>query len=348
MPRANAEGSVVSTATRSIEPSRRPLSTSIKPVDVHRLGQAIVDRLPHERVIHRHLDVAGRQVLRTGDRRGKARGQQVVGAHAQDRRRRRACRPRMRSSSSDRVAFQRQRDSNIGWSSTACVSTFAHGVGVQVVEHLFEREAVLRAEREDDRLFVGRRLQLEAEAAAEALAQREPPGAVDAPAERGVQDELHAAALVEEALEDDALLRRHGAEHAPAVGDVLGDLHRGFAGRADLVAGAPAGRAHLRAAPRSPPTARAVRAGPSPSQNGIVGGWPLASATRTMPALDLQDPPRRVAELEDVADVRFDGEVLVERADERALGLLADLVVGDVGDRAAAGDRGEAGALAAP
>ena len=63
-------------------------------------------------------------------------------------------------------------------------------------------------------------------------------------------------------------------------------------------------------------------------------------------ALDLQNPPRGVAELEDVADVGFDGEILIERADERIVGVLTDLVVGDVGDRPAAGDGGDAGALA--
>ena len=36
---------------------------------------------------------------------------------------------------------------------------------------------------------------------------------------------------------------------------------------------------------------------------------------------DLQDLPRRVAELEDVARGALDGEVLVERADERVVAL---------------------------
>jgi hypothetical protein len=45
--------------------------------------------------------------------------------------------------------------------------------------------------------------QLEVEALAELLAQREAPGAVDAAAEGRVQHELHAARLVEEALERD-------------------------------------------------------------------------------------------------------------------------------------------------
>ena len=53
----------------------------------------------------------------------------------------------------------------------------------------------------------------------------------------------------------------------------------------------------------------------------MFGGAPCASATRTTPARDLHDPPRRVAELEDVAGHALDGEVLVERADERVLGL---------------------------
>ena len=52
-------------------------------------------------------------------------------------------------------------------------------------------------------------------------------------------------------------------------------------------------------------------------------------------ARDLQDAPRRVAELEDVAGVALDREVLVERADERVVRLEDDAVVGDLGDRAA-------------
>ena len=89
-----------------------------------------------------------------------------------------------------------------------------------------------------------------------------------------------------------------------------------------------------------------VRAGASPSQNGMLGGWPLASSTRTLAGLDAQDAIRGVAELEDVARQAFDGEILVERADEDAGGLEDDLVVGVVGNGAAAGDGGEARALA--
>jgi len=74
---------------------------------------------------------------------------------------------------------------------------------MQVVEHLFERKAVLRPEGQNDGLFVRSRLELGPEAAAEALAQGETECAVDATTEGRVHHELHAAALVEEALEDD-------------------------------------------------------------------------------------------------------------------------------------------------
>ena len=83
---------------------------------------------------------------------------------------------------------------------------------------------MLAAEREDDALLRRRRLQLEVEALAEFLAQREAPRAVDAAAEGRVQHELHAARLVEEALERDAIHSRHDAEAALRFREVLGDL----------------------------------------------------------------------------------------------------------------------------
>ena len=64
-------------------------------------------------------------------------------------------------------------------------------------------------------------------------------------------------------------------------------------------------------------------------------------------AADLQDAPRRVAELEDVAGHALDREVLVQRADERVVGLEHDAVVGDFGNRAAGRDRQHARAAAA-
>src|SRR6185437_14871898 len=69
--------------------------------------------------------------------------------------------------------------------------------------HARERRRHLAAAAETRQRERGRRgLQLEVERAAEALAQRQPPGAVHPAAEGRVDDELHAARLVEEALEN--------------------------------------------------------------------------------------------------------------------------------------------------
>jgi hypothetical protein len=76
---------------------------------------------------------------------------------------------------------------------------------MQVARHLLELEAVRGSERQHDGILGRRRLQLEVEGATEALAQRQPPGAIQPAAEGRVDDELHASRLIEEALEDDPL-----------------------------------------------------------------------------------------------------------------------------------------------
>ena len=63
-----------------------------------------------------------------------------------------------------------------------------------------------------------------------------------------------------------------------------------------------------------------------------------------MPDLDLGHPPRVGAEQEDVARGGLDGEVLVHRAHRHAVGVEHDAVVTGLGDGAAAGERGQAGA----
>ena len=64
-----------------------------------------------------------------------------------------------------------------------------------------------------------------------ALAEREPPCAVDTGAERSVDDELHAARLVEEALEDDAALCRHLSDRRDLRLDVRESLSRTVLGQ---------------------------------------------------------------------------------------------------------------------
>ena len=161
-------------------PSRSPRSTSRNPsTSIASCRQSSIVWRTSGWSIGTSMSPGG-QSLRAGQRRGNARRQQIVGAHAQERRRHALAAARCARASASACAFQRQRVSNIGAVEQRLHQHLARGGRVQVVEHLLQREAVLRAEREHDRLFVGRGLQLEAEAAAEPLAQGEAPGAVDA------------------------------------------------------------------------------------------------------------------------------------------------------------------------
>jgi hypothetical protein len=77
-----------------------------------------------------------------------------------------------------------------------------------------------------------------------------------------------------------------------------------------------------------------LRDGASPSQNGIDGGWPWASATRTVPL-----PMRRIRHevlpsWKTSPGSDFDGEVLVQLPTTVAFGLENHLVVEHFGNRA--------------
>jgi hypothetical protein len=85
---------------------------------------------------------------------------------------------------------------------------------------------VLWTHRQHHGIVGSRSLQLEIEIHAEALTQRQPEAAIDAPAERRVYDELHAAGVVEEALEDDVAVGRHDAQGGVFRSDVVDDLLR--------------------------------------------------------------------------------------------------------------------------
>ena len=191
------------------------------------------------------------------------------------------------------------------------------------------------AEREHDGVLGRRRLQLEVERAAEALAQRQAPGAVDAAAEGRVDHELHAAGLVEEALEHDASRCVGSAPSAAcARREVVDELRARPRRRAPSSSRSQATRRV--APPSSQPRvdlvaqprhrrATARRCGPAPrrARTGWSAAAPCASSTRTAPALDAQDAPRGVAELEDVAGQALDREVLVDACRRRCLAARA-------------------------
>ena len=161
-----------------------------------------------------------------------------------------------------------------------------HVVGagrVQVAGHFLQREAVAGGQRQHDRVLGRRGLQLEVELAAEALAQRQSPGAVDAAAERRVDHQLGAAGFVEEALEHDGRLGRQYAERGLGGGEVVGQLLRGGGRRAAPTllraamrpvaasrtsAGIAAGRRSPRAGAKRPATARRCARAPRPARTG--------------------------------------------------------------------------------
>ena len=185
----------------------------LQAVDVHRLVQAVVDRLADEHVVG-DPDRAG-EVLGTGRLIGEDGRHQVVGPHSNDLRRHfpAAGEPqdRERAGGVPAPARLEHRRGEQGLRQDVLDAR-----RVQKLEDGVERERVLVGKRDDDAVVGRRGLQLEVERAAEPLAQRQPPRAVDARTERSVQDQLHPAALVEEALGDDGRARRDDAERGLA------------------------------------------------------------------------------------------------------------------------------------
>ncbi len=150
---------------------------SLEPAQVHHLVQAVAQSLPHQRMLG-HLALTD-EVLLAGELIRKHHGDEVLGIGTLQRRRHAlavAIAPDGEGDVGDPAPAPReQRHSEQGLHQNV-----AHRRRVQVVPDLLEREAVGRPERQHDAVLERGRLQLEVEAAAEALAQREPPGAIDA------------------------------------------------------------------------------------------------------------------------------------------------------------------------
>src|SRR5882762_808522 len=95
---------------------------------------------------------------------------------------------------------------------------------MQKVKDIAERKTVLLAERNVQPIVSCGSLQFKIERAAEALAKGQSPSLVDARAERCVNDQLHAAAFVEESLGDYRSQRRNCAEDRATGSDIFGGL----------------------------------------------------------------------------------------------------------------------------
>jgi hypothetical protein len=193
---------------------------------VHGFLETVAHRLVHERMVG-DLAIAG-DVFQARGGVGEDGGHQVVGLHALKLRRHLLAGAAARHRQRDRgvPAPPRLEDRRV---EKRLYQDVARGGRMQVAEDVGERERMLRAERQQERVLGGRRLQLEVELAAEALAQRQRPRTIDPAAERRVQHELHAARLVEEALEYERLLGGDDTERRPSRRDVVHEL----LGRAD-------------------------------------------------------------------------------------------------------------------
>ena len=87
-----------------------------------------------------------------------------------------------------------------------------------------------RAERKRDRVLRRRGLQLEVEATAKALTKCQAPGPIDPAPERRVHHELHAAALIEEALQNNRIVGGNHAQRPFGRRQVVHQLTGGRAG----------------------------------------------------------------------------------------------------------------------
>ena len=268
-----------------------PGEKSFQAFDVHRIVQAVGDRLADQGMVG-DLALAD-QVLGAGELVGEDRRDQVFGPHARELRRHlpAAAEARQRQRHACDPAPARDEHRRI---EQRLDQHRPHRGGMQVARHLAQLEAVRRGEREHDVVLGRRGLQLEVELAAEALAQRQPPGAVEAAAVGRMDHQLHAAGFVEEALEHDRVLGRQAAERRmrrrPGIRPAGLRQARRYRSRPPASADAlsPVGSVTRRAAisARRRDTDRdssSLRPGASPSQNGIVGGRPCASSTRTTP-----------------------------------------------------------------
>src|SRR5262245_58587045 len=226
----------------------------------------------------------------------------------------------------------------------------AHGLGAEIPRYIGEVEAVRGGERQDDVILRCRRLELEIELAAEAFAQSEPPGAVDAAAIGRMDHELHAARLVEEALKNESLERRQRAKRTIGGAEVVDDLLGRCAVDPEIVH-SPVKRTRGAAAVEAVLDLRAkardrLRELVGTSRRLAKPEWNSRRlAVRVLDAhhasLNADDLISGVAELEDVALEALDGEVFVHRADHHVLRLEQNLKIGIVGDSSAGGDGGE-------
>ena len=200
---------------------------------------------------------------------------------------------------------------------------------------------------DDDPVVGPDRVGLELELVADPSRQRQPPGGVDATAERGEHAEPPVADLVAEALDHDRLVGGddpgRGLLLAQVGDEVLGgELVEVVVAR--QLGGLGVDRLARELADRPAELHRPADALAAPERH-LAGDAGRRGDDHPV-AGDLLDPPRGRAEQEHLARPRLVDHLLVELADATAVGQV-DAEQAAVGDRPGVGDRELAGALAA-
>ncbi|CAB4243176.1 conserved protein of unknown function [Methylacidimicrobium sp. AP8] len=331
----------------------------LQPVRVHRLRKAVAQRLLDQRVVGAFPVAA--KVFGAGDRVGEDRPEQLLGLHPLEKGRD----PAPSSASSDRERDRggpapADREHRAG--QERLDQDRADRLRVEEREDLLERKAMRVGKREKDRILGRRRLQLEVELSAEALAEREPPGAIDPAPEGRMDDELGSARRIEKALDRDASRMGDEAEGRSGGRQIGGELSSGAPGEADppleLFAGVfrrvgkPAffcfrkPLVHAAADPAGTRGELAAAAGQLPEPERNRGSLSAGVFDADDPALDLAQPPRGVAQREDISGKALDRKVLVHRSQGDPLRFRDDGVLPGVRNRAAAQQGGQPSALA--
>jgi hypothetical protein len=319
--------------------------------EVRRLVKAVPNRLADQGVV-RNLDRA-RYVLLTGNLVRKDRSEQIVRLHPLEGKGNPPAAPAPEDGEGARgIPPPARREHRRGQERLR--QEILRGPGSNETQNRLEREGLRRSQREHDRVIGRGSLQLHVEGPAQALTEREPEAPVDACPNRRVQDELHSTRLVEEPLDQDLLSRGDHAGGLLLSTDVAHKLLRTFRGEPAL--GLEPGRDRLgfsiqslcefRAQGRDLIRKLGGARGCLPHPEWNVGRGSLGIDDADDAVFDAADPPAVGPEQEDVAGKALDGEVLVDRPDDRPLGLEDHRVLAGVGNRPARREGCKPGAAA--
>ena len=183
---------------------------------------------------------------------------------------------------------------------------------------------MLRTERQDDGVIVGRRLQLEIEAFAETFAQRETQTAVDAPAKGSMHHQLHAASLVKESFEHDPIMSGHGLQRRVTRREICddetssgtrnpGDAPEIGARGIEIVGSEMVGKGLTQPRDLVRELSGSSRCFTEPERDGRRRPCSVDDAHRA--AVDLGNSPRGRTQQEHIAGHRFDRPVFTHRPD---------------------------------